>query len=76
MGMPPDHEVVAAWQRARTPTEAAEALGVKIQALRNRVKRLRDAGVDLKRYRNPLTGVDVPGLNRAARAAMEDVRGS
>ena len=62
-GRPPDDRLVRVWQAADTPGEAARRLGVSVSLLRQRVAKLRGAGVALKRFRGEAK-VDVEALNR------------
>jgi hypothetical protein len=62
-----DHDFVVAFQRGESHSAIADSLGVTVQTVYSRAKRLREGGVNLKvfpdgRGRKPI-GDRAPGLN-------------
>lgn len=70
-----DVAFVQAWQQGKTVKQIASDLGMNYFNVTSRASRLRKAGVKLKRL-FPITGprkvLDVPALNRVAKAALKE----
>lgn len=58
-----NRQFVTTWQKADSVNAAAEALGMKPATASSRARRLRKAGVDLKKMSRGPEAIDVSGLN-------------
>lgn len=69
-------DVVRAWQTSASIREAAEKIGMREDALRQRAYLLRKRGVNLKPMGNPTRKLDIAALNELANSLAVPARRS